>query len=446
MILAVAPGARSTRRLLLRSAASVSATSDATLLWSDEFENSTLSNSSWGFVLGDGTGTPAGAGWGNSEAECYVADGDSARVAGGALNLTASYAAAPFQCDNGRGQPATTRRWRSAKLSTQGRRSFVWTADSDLRVEARLLAPTGAGAWPAFWMLPEANEYGGWCDSGEIDIMEHVNGADEPVHGTVHYGGPWPRCDSDGGSARVANLTAGWHVYAALWSPDFIAFEVDGVEYFRSPRSQWWTGAAAAHGPSAPFDRPFYLMLNLAVGGDWPCPLGNCSGTPFERLRSPLTMLVDYVRVWAVPRNARNAVAITPPLPPPPKSNTVTPACEAATPCPAGRFYYCLAGGNADGCSPTAFPSGAGATECSSQCLTGVASLPSSPSPSPSPSPEPNPASASAQAQACEAKTPCPPGRFYYCLTGGNADGCSPTAFPSGPGATECASQCLTAT
>lgn len=162
---------------------------------------------------------------------------------------------------------------------------------------ALTLLPTHASDRPAFWMLaePSTNQYGGWCASGEIDIMEHINN-ETTVYGTLHYGGgsgslAYVNCTQSSGNTQVATNTA-WHRHAVVWSNSYIAWYVDDVEYYRSLASQWWSGGNTQGTPNAPFNQPFYIVLNLASGGNWP---GNPTAT------TPFTFLVDWVRVWSMP-------------------------------------------------------------------------------------------------------------------------------------------------
>ena len=163
----------------------------------------------------------------------------------------------------------------------------------------RLLPPLLPSRRPAFWMLPEpsTNQYGGWCASGEIDIMEHINN-DTQVYGTLHYGGGTGtnsavNCQQSSGNTMVST-NSGWHRHAIVWSASYIAWYVDDVEYYRSLSSQWWSGgnALGSANPSAPFNEPFYVLLNLAVGGNWP---GNPTAT------APFSYYIDWVRVWQMP-------------------------------------------------------------------------------------------------------------------------------------------------
>jgi beta-glucanase (GH16 family) len=154
-------------------------------------------------------------------------------------------------------------------------------------VEARIQVPAGKGMWPAFWLLGDegyASEHA-WPDCGEIDAMEVLGSEPNVVHGTLH--GPWPSAPKGvGGKAESSTpLSAGFHVYGVEWAPGRISFLLDGVVY------RTITPADLPSSAAWPFDHPFFLLLNLAVGGDWP-------GAPNASTQFPAHMLVDWVRVW----------------------------------------------------------------------------------------------------------------------------------------------------
>jgi beta-glucanase (GH16 family) len=242
-----------------------------TLVWSDEFDAAQLDPETWFFEEGDGSqyGIP---GWGNNELQWYLPN--SARLENGNLVITARNAAS-----NGKN-------YTSARINTRDRFALRYG-----RIEARMRLPDGQGIWPAFWMLPQDNVYGGWAASGEIDIVEAVNlgvAANNTVHGTIHYGGEWPGNTFSGGEYLVPmDAAANFHVYALEWDPDQIRWYVDGQLY--SMKNSW--SSAGAPFP-APFDQHFYILLNVAVGGNWP-------GAPDASTVFPVTMEVDYVRVYS---------------------------------------------------------------------------------------------------------------------------------------------------
>lgn len=256
---------------------SASTSTDWKLIWQDEFEGTagTLPDpEKWELETG-------GSGWGNQEWQYYTAAAENASLNGqSALSITAR-AATPAQAESLPGWYGNCR-YTSARMLTRRRFEFTYG-----RVEARLKLPYGQGIWPAFWMLGADIETVGWPDSGEIDIMENIGHEPTTIHGTVHGPG---YCGSDGigGGAQLpdgAPLKDDFHTFAVEWEPDEIRWYLDGSQYFRL------TPAQLPEGSRWVFDHPFFLLLNVAVGGGWP-------GYPDETTRFPQVMLVDYVRVY----------------------------------------------------------------------------------------------------------------------------------------------------
>jgi beta-glucanase (GH16 family) len=231
------------------------------LVWSDEFDGNAVDPSNWSFETG-------GGGWGNDELEFYTS-GRNATVSGGLLVITASRARGGPACWYGPCQYTSTR------MITRGKREFTYG-----RIEARMALPMGQGLWPAFWMLGADIGSVGWPASGEIDVMEHIN-AETQTHGTIHWdaGGH----ASFGGSTAVADPAA-FHVYAIEWTPASIRWFVDGV-----PRHE--ADIRRSIHSTKEFQRPFFVLLNLAVGGRWP-------GSPDAGTLFPAKLSVDYVRVY----------------------------------------------------------------------------------------------------------------------------------------------------
>ena len=242
-----------------------------TLVWRDEFNAAQLDPESWFFEAGDGSqyGNP---GWGNTELQWYLPN--SAQLENDSLVITA------------RNEVSNGKNYTSARLHTRDRFAFRYG-----RVEARIRLPAGQGIWPAFWLLPQDNVYGRWAASGEIDIMEAVNlgvAGNNTVHGTIHYGGATPGNLYSGGEYLVPmDATSNFHEYAIEWDPTEIRWYVDDVLY--SMKDAW--SSTGADYP-APFDQHFYILLNVAVGGNWP-------GSPDASTVFPETMEVDYVRVYS---------------------------------------------------------------------------------------------------------------------------------------------------
>lgn len=251
--------------------APVSVGGEMTLVWSDEFEGSAINSENWFFQSGDGTdeGIP---GWGNNELQYYLPD--SAEISDGMLRITArKEQVGPFN-------------YTSARIITRDRVAVRYG-----RIEARMRLPAGQGLWPAFWMMPQDSVYGTWAASGELDIMEAINpGASggNHIYGTIHYGGPFPNNVFSGERYLVAtDVTAEFHTYAVEWDPTEIRWYVDDTLY--AVRNSW--SSTGGEFP-APFDEPFYIIFNVAVGGNFP-------GAPAANTVFPVSMEVDWVRVYS---------------------------------------------------------------------------------------------------------------------------------------------------
>jgi len=244
------------------------------LVWSDEFEGpagTPPDPATWGYDLGDGSavGLP---GWGNQERQSYTDDPRNAALDGaGHLVITVRRADPPGDCYYG---PCE---YTSARLLTKGRLELEHG-----RIEARIQVPEGVGLWPAFWMLGVGIDDVGWPATGEIDVMEHVGRRPTEILGTLH--GPGYSGSSGVTASRDlgAPVAATWHTYAIEWDPGRIVWLLDGEPYHRV------TPADVA--PAAwPFEAPFFLLLNVAVGGAFGGPVA--PDTVF-----PASMLVDHVR------------------------------------------------------------------------------------------------------------------------------------------------------
>jgi len=242
------------------------------ITWQDEFNagaGTPLDQSKWKFDTG-------GSGWGNNELEYYTSSTSNVVHDGqGHLAITARREnPANYQCHYGFCQ------------YTSGR---ILTADKFTqrygRFEASIKIPKGQGIWPAFWMLGNDIGTNPWPASGEIDIMENVGKEPNTVHGTVHGPGYSGAEGIGGGRTIGAPLGDAFHTYAVEWSPNLIVWFLDGSEYFRIT-------PASLGGDRWVFDHPFFMIMNVAVGGYWP-------GNPDASTVFPQTMLVDYVRVSA---------------------------------------------------------------------------------------------------------------------------------------------------
>ncbi len=264
------------------------------LFWSDEFDGESLDSEKWGYQLGtrDDYGNSQGpANWGNDEMQFYREE--NVKVKDGNLIITAQ------KEDEKIGGKSYT----SGRITTRGKFSFTYGY-----VEARIKSPKGDGMWPAFWMLPQPpttqnshNEYGGWARNGELDIMEAKGRLNNVVDTTLHFGDNWPKAQRKGKSTTLASDIDKWHTYAVDWRKESIAWIVDGSEVLRLKYTDWWTAAVSSDiNPYAPFDKPFFILLNLAVGGTYD-PTGTANFKEKDDFVSA-SMFVDYVRVYA-PKN-----------------------------------------------------------------------------------------------------------------------------------------------
>lgn len=241
------------------------------LAWSDEFDEpdgSGVDPTKWVLEVG-------GGGWGNQELEYYTDRLQNAYVQDGSLVIRA-------QREKYKGKDGVIRDYTSARLKTQGKFSQTYG-----RFEARMKIPYGQGLWPALWMMGNDIDRVGWPACGEIDIMENIGKEPSFIHGTIHG----PGYAGDAGIEARYTLPIGkkfaddFHIYAMEWEPTAIRFYVDGDLYATRtrtdlPRGRQWV-----------FDHPFFLLMNVAVGGGWP-------GNPDGSTVFPQTMLVDYVRVY----------------------------------------------------------------------------------------------------------------------------------------------------
>jgi beta-glucanase (GH16 family) len=242
-------------------------------VWADEFEGAAdlpLDRAKWVFDTG-------GGGWGNQELQTYTDRPQNARRTGaGQLVIEALR-------ESRTGADGIPREYTSARLKTQG--TF---AQAYGRFEARLQVPHGQGLWPAFWMLGADIATAGWPACGEIDIMENIGKEPGIVHGTLHGPG-YSGAQSIGASFSLPagqRFADGFHDFAVEWEPSVVRWYVDGRLY------QTRTARDLAAGQRWVFDHPFFVILNVAVGGSWP-------GNPDATTTFPQRMLVDHVRVYS---------------------------------------------------------------------------------------------------------------------------------------------------
>ncbi len=283
------------------------------LVWSDEFNGPTVDDKKWNFEVNC-------AGGGNNEKQCYTASTENAFIKEGMLNIVAKKA------PEGAEKPYT-----SARLTTKNKADFKYG-----RFEMRAKLPAGQGSWPAFWMMPTDSVYGEWPRSGEIDIMEAVNlktpGAEgKPeafVHGTLHYGKSAPNNVSSGKAYALPggkNPADDFHTYAVEWQQGEIRWYVDDYLYATQRQSEvrfnskqqavglkhrgWFaeyydqiTGKLTTFWNTAPFDQKFFLILNQAVGGNWPENVNN-KGIDPASFANGQAYIIDYVRVFQCEAN-----------------------------------------------------------------------------------------------------------------------------------------------
>jgi beta-glucanase (GH16 family) len=270
------------------------------LVWSDEFEGDQIDRTKWDFDLGNGFYSYDAkqwiSGWGNDELQYYTQEPENAFVRDGQLHIRALK-----QSLHGCG-------YTSARLKTRAKDGTALFQQQYGRFEFRAKLPIGAGIWPALWLLPQNETYGTWPASGEIDVLEVRGQEPHKILGTLHYGSRWPENKHSGAEfvLPVGGTVADYHLYALEWEPGIFRWFVDGQQY--AEQSFWWSSSRTAEGRGvlprteadlnpwpAPFDQPFYLIMNLAVGGRFP-------GEPNPQTPFPAEMLIDYVRVYERPR------------------------------------------------------------------------------------------------------------------------------------------------
>ncbi len=246
-----------------------------TLTWSDEFNlpnGSAADSAKW-------TNETGNSGWDNNhEREYYTPGSDNASIQNGALVITAKSAgASAYPCAYGACE------YTSARLNTSGKFSQAYG-----RFESRIKLPTGQGIWPAFWILGDNIGSVGWPTCGEQDIMENIGSTPSTNYGSLHGPGYSGGQDLTGSYTLPggATLSDDFHVYAVEWAPNVVKFYFDGDNY------ETRTPADVPAGDTWVYDHPFFVLLNLAVGGYWP-------GDPDDSTTFPQTMEVDYVRVYS---------------------------------------------------------------------------------------------------------------------------------------------------
>ncbi len=247
-------------------AASAAAPPGWELVWSDEFDGATLDRSKWEFEVN-------ARGGGNNELQYYVTN--NARVRDGQLTIEA-------RREKYTG-PEGTREYTSSRIRTKRKGDWLYG-----RFDIRAKLPKGQGIWPAIWMMPTDEKYGGWPHSGEIDIMELLGQEPGKVYGTLHYSRTGGRHSYTGTNTTLAtgSFADDFHIFRLDWETNTMRWYVDDRLY--QTQTNWQSRATSF---PAPFDQRFHLILNLAVGGNWP-------GNPTATTVFPQAMTVDYVRVY----------------------------------------------------------------------------------------------------------------------------------------------------
>jgi beta-glucanase (GH16 family) len=234
-----------------------------TLVWRDEFNADSLDSNNWTFDLG-------ASGWGNAELEQYTNLPENVRVENGMLTIEV------------RQDSNTSYGYSAARIKTHGLQTWQYG-----RIEARIKLPYGQGIWPAFWMLGDDISTAGWPNSGEIDIMEFIGKEPDSIYHTI-YGPGYSGAHGVGLYTVLPQdaLKNDFHVFAIEWEANEIRWYVDDQQTF---------GITADKVPGKwVYDHPFFIILNVAVGGNWP-------GSPDDTTTFPQQMLVDYVRVYQKP-------------------------------------------------------------------------------------------------------------------------------------------------
>ncbi len=223
------------------------------LVWADEFNGNAVDTTNWNFETG-------GEGWGNHEQEYYQSA--NASTENGNLIIT------------GRREAAGKNNFTSSRMTTKGKHEFLYG-----KMEARIKIPVGQGIWPAFWMLGANIDSLDWPACGEIDIMEHIN-KDSLLYGTPHW-------DNNGHVQKGDTLKytpSDYHVYGVEWDENRLQWFLDGNKFHELNISD-------SSASTEEFHRPFFLLLNMALGGDWP-------GQVIDETKLPAKMYIDYVRVY----------------------------------------------------------------------------------------------------------------------------------------------------
>lgn len=238
--------------------------------WADEFELDRVDPFKWNFEIND-------SGGGNNELQYYISD--NATVEDGILTITAKK------------ETYLTREYTSSRITTSGKGDFKYG-----RFQIRAKNPVGRGTWPAIWMMPTRSRYGGWPRSGEIDIMEYVGYDPIRVHATIHTAKFNHKQGTQIGGNKIINSTDQFLVYELLWELGKLTWFIDGEQIFRVVYNPALNDDVFYH-EAHPFDQEFFIILNLAIGGDW----GGARGV--DNSIFPATFQIDYVRYYELDYN-----------------------------------------------------------------------------------------------------------------------------------------------
>lgn len=230
------------------------------LVWEENFKGKTLNESVWNYEMGDGC--PNICGWGNNERQLYTKTNHTVKNG----NLTVE---ARKEADG---------KYTSTRITTKGKKEFKYG-----RIECRAQLPKGQGLWPAFWMLGSNISEVGWPKSGEIDILEYVGKEPHQVYTTLHtQDGHGDKAHSH--KTEILNIEEGFHLFAVEWTKEKMDFFVDDQKVFTYNPSE-------KNADSWPFDQPFYIIVNMAVGG-------NFGGPAVDDAIFPQQFIVDYIKVY----------------------------------------------------------------------------------------------------------------------------------------------------
>lgn len=231
------------------------------LAWSDEFSSNYINPANWSYDTG-------GSGWGNNELQYYTNSSKNAYTTGGYLVIEA------------RKEAMGSNNYTSARMISKDKKTFTYG-----RIDFRAKLPKGQGIWPALWMLGNNIGTTPWPACGEIDILELLGHEPQKMYGTIHWGAAGGASTHIGGNSTLSSGTFSdkFHIFSLKWDANQLSFLVDDISYFTATKSQ-------VNG-NYPFDKPFFFIMNLAVGGNWP-------GNPDNTTVFPQRMIVDYVRVY----------------------------------------------------------------------------------------------------------------------------------------------------